>query len=146
MDAELAGLAAASVTWVASLDDSAWDAVRDRLARVLAADGREGEEAAAGDLDELRSELRTARREADAASVAEAEAVLRMRLLRAVVARPEAADELRALLEEPRPEGTVEPRNVIISGSSQGTVVHGGTVSGNIHFGGDQHQASTPPG
>ncbi|EHM26642.1 hypothetical protein SPW_4962 [Streptomyces sp. W007] len=86
-----------------------------------------------GELEESREELAAARAAADDEAVADVEEEWRIRLRRALRANPEAADELRALIEELSPLGsagpTVSVTNSISGGTQNGPVFQGQTFS-----------------
>ncbi|MFD4170062.1 hypothetical protein ACFWQ1_07065 [Streptomyces albidoflavus] len=120
MDAELAALAASGATSLVGLMVSdAWSATRGR-ARLFARGGDEDQ--VAGELTAARDELAEADRNGDEEHRADIREEWQLRLRRLLRADPEAAAELRALLDEIAP---AEP--------SAGGVVINNTVSGGTH-------------
>ncbi|MFJ4435198.1 hypothetical protein [Streptomyces sp. NPDC088923] len=110
-----------------------WTAVRERVARFFSrGDGDLGEvERVETDLEEARGELLTAGEDREVAE--DVEAAWRLRFRRALRAHPEAADELRALLDELTPQ-----RDRTGSGDTYNSVsgtVHGGSVVQGRDFG-----------
>lgn len=134
MDAELTALAAAGATaLVQQMVTESWAQARDRVARFFAR-GSGDEEALAGELEEARIEVVAARGAEDEATAADVQAEWRSRLRRRLAADPEAAAELRALLEELSPEPDARaPRvtitnNTISGGTLYGTSIQAGTI------------------
>ncbi|MCX4516351.1 MULTISPECIES: hypothetical protein [Streptomyces] len=132
MEAELTALAASGATaFVGLMVTEAWTQARGRVARFLARG--EDVDVIDGELEESREELAAARAAADDEAVADVEEEWRIRLRRALRANPEAADELRALIEELSPLGsagpTVSVTNSISGGTQNGPVFQGQTFS-----------------
>ncbi|PSK74518.1 hypothetical protein C6W96_00950 [Streptomyces sp. CS149] len=136
MEAELTALAASgATTFVGLMATEAWTQVRGRLVRFL---GRgENDEVIDAELEESRVELTAARADSDEETAADIEAEWRARLRRTLRANPEAADQLRDLLEELvplQPAGhTVSVTNTISGGTQHGPVLLGEKFS-NLTF------------
>ncbi|MGQ4726704.1 hypothetical protein ACUN3E_03495 [Streptomyces sp. Ju416(a)] len=136
MEAELTALAASgATTFVGLMATEAWTQVRGRLTRFL---GRgENDEVIDAELEESRAELTAARADSDEETAADIEAEWRARLRRTLRANPEAADQLRDLLEELvllQPAGhTVSVTNTISGGTQHGPVLQGEKFS-NLTF------------
>lgn len=133
MEAELAALAASGATTLIGLmATEAWTQARDRVAGFFSR-GREEE------LDLSRAELVAAREAGDDQAVADVEAEWRTRLRRRLQADPEAAAELRLLLDELTPQLPAQQvrdvRNTVSGGVQHGPVIQAGTISG-LTFGG----------
>ncbi|CAM5569585.1 hypothetical protein ACWIGF_11910 [Streptomyces diastaticus] len=142
MDAELAALAASGASSLVGLMVSdAWSATRERVARLFARGG--DEEQAAGELTAARAELAEADRRGDAEHRADIEEEWQLRLRRLLRADPEAAVELRRLLDETAPAQapapTLQVTNTISGGSQQGLVIQAGRI-GRLSAG-----SGTPP-
>ncbi|MFH9610679.1 hypothetical protein [Streptomyces sp. NPDC017448] len=107
MEAELTALAASgATTFVGLMATEAWTQVRGRLARFLGR-GEDGEVVDA-ELEESREELLAAHRDGDEEAAADVAAEWRIRLRRTLRDDPEAAGELRAILDDlapRRPDG-----------------------------------------
>ncbi|MFE6986392.1 hypothetical protein [Streptomyces griseus] len=136
MEAELTALAASgATTFVGLMATEAWTQVRGRVARFLARG--EDTEAVDAELEESRAELTAARADADEETAADIEAEWRTRLRRALRANPEAAAQLRDLLDELaplQPAGhTVSVTNTISGGTQHGPVFQGEKFS-NLTF------------
>ncbi|MEU6993594.1 hypothetical protein ABZ953_23440 [Streptomyces sp. NPDC046465] len=136
MDAELTALAAAGATaLVQQMVTDGWTQARDRVAGFFSR-GRGGEEdVLAGELEEARAELVAARGAGDEGTADDVRAEWRSRLRRRLAADPEAAAELRALLDELAPAsapeaqpGSVTYNNTISGGTYHATVIQAGTV------------------
>lgn len=122
MEAELTALAASgATTFVGLMATEAWTQVRGRVARILARG--EDTEAVDAELEESRAELTAARADADEDTAADIEAEWRTRLRRTLRANPEAADELRGLLEELAPQ---QPAGTTVS-------INHNTISGGTY-------------
>ncbi|MFF0502158.1 hypothetical protein ACFYUH_00950 [Streptomyces fimicarius] len=136
MEAELTALAASgATTFVGLMATEAWTQVRGRVARLLARG--EDTEAVDAELEESRAELTAARADSDEETAADIEAEWRTRLRRALRANPEAAAQLRDLLDELaplQPAGhTVSVTNTISGGTQHGPVFQGEKFS-NLTF------------
>jgi hypothetical protein len=131
VDAELTALAAAGATaLVQQMVTDGWTQVRDRVVALFSR-GRD-EEAVQGELEESRADLVAARDAGDEEAVADAKAEWRNRLRRALRADPEAAAELRALLDELTPSADDQPKgtvyNAITGGVQHGMVIQAHSV------------------
>ncbi|WP_200305122.1 hypothetical protein [Streptomyces adelaidensis] len=132
MDAELAALAAAgATTLVQSMVGDGWAGLRDRVASFFSR-GR-NEEDVQEDLEESRAELVAAQDTGDEEAFADVQAEWRNRLRRTLRADPNAAAELRALLDELAPErsdrGGGSTYNTINNGVYRNsTVIQAGTI------------------
>ncbi|WP_405654263.1 hypothetical protein [Streptomyces sp. RK9] len=134
MDAELTALAAAGATaLVQSMVGDGWTHARERVVgfftRRRADNGDNAAGAAvAGELDEAREELVAARDAEDADTAADVQAEWRNRMRRALRDDPEAAAELRVLLDELAPDGAEEGRGGSVRNSISGGVQHGHVI------------------
>lgn len=136
MDAELTALAAAGATaLVQSMVGDGWTHARERVVgfftrrRAENGDGADGAAVAvAGELDEAREELVAARDADDADTAADVQAEWRNRMRRALRGDPEAAAELRLLLDELAPDGGEEGRGGSVRNSISGGVQHGNVI------------------
>ncbi|MET9528964.1 hypothetical protein ABZY02_00070 [Streptomyces sp. NPDC006649] len=127
MDAELTALVTAgATTLVQQMATDAWSRTRDRVAAFLARRGSADPSAVAAELDAARAELATARQDGDEETAADVQGEWRQRMRRALVADPDAAAELRALLDELTPPVTA-PQIGSVSNSFSG-VAHNSTV------------------
>lgn len=129
MEAELVTLIGTGATTVVGLMvTDAWEQAKQRLSRLLA---RGGEPAAvAGELEESRTALVAAAGTPDQEDLtADLTASVRLQLRRLITQNPDAADELRILLDEftpalrPDPAGTVH--NNIGGGTFHSPVLQG---------------------
>ncbi|WP_032918264.1 hypothetical protein [Streptomyces rimosus] len=136
MDAELTALATAGATaLVQQMVTEGWAQARQRVAAFFSRRGGGGEEEALeGELEVSRTELVAAQRGGDEAGEADVEAEWRVRLRRALRDDPAAAEELRRLLAELRPD--TEPgvtvrdvHNTMTGGAHRGTVIQAGVIS-----------------
>lgn len=139
MEAELVALATAGATaLVQQMVTDTWSSARDRIVGFFSR-GPADPEAVGADLDAARAELVDAQRSADEGTVADIQAEWRSRMRRTLQADPQAAAELRALLEELAPslpaQQAVEVHNTISGGTQHGPVTQAGTI-GSIHLGG----------
>lgn len=133
LDAELAALAASGASSLVGLMVSdAWAATRERVARLLARGG--DEEQAGAELAAARAELAEADRNGDEEHRADVQEEWQLRLRRLLRADPEAATELRRLLDDIAPAQAPGPAfqvtNTISGGSQQGIVIQAGHVGG----------------
>ncbi|MFH8343219.1 hypothetical protein [Streptomyces sp. NPDC018045] len=136
MDAELATLAAAGATaLVQQMVTEGWTQARQRVAEFFARRRGGGEEEAlVGELEVSRAELVAAQRNGDEDGAADVTAEWRVRLRRALRDDPAAAEELRRLLAELRPDEGVrvevrEVHNTISGGTHSGTTIQAGVVN-----------------
>ncbi|MEV0319511.1 hypothetical protein ACIBKX_01165 [Streptomyces sp. NPDC050658] len=133
MDAELTALAAAGATaLVQQMVTDGWGQVRGKVVGFFSR-GREGDEdVVEGELEEARAELAAARDSSDEEAEADVLAEWRGRMRRTLRADPEAAGELRALLDELAPQGEPERRgdvyNTISGGVQSGFVIQSGSI------------------
>jgi len=125
VEAELAALAASgATTLVGAMVSDSWNQVKQRVGALFARGG--SAQPATEELDLSRGELVAAREAGDDDSAADVETEWRVRLRRLLQADPDAAEELRSLLEElsqvaaPAQAGSVH--------NSFSGVVHGGSV------------------
>lgn len=135
MEAELTALAASGATaFVGLMVTEAWTQARGRVARFLARG--EDVDVIDAELEESREELIAARRNGDEDGAADVAAEWRIRLRRALRDNPEAAEELRELLDElaPRPTGTTVSinHNTINDGTYNGPVIMAHSIHGGV--------------
>ncbi|GHC64584.1 hypothetical protein [Streptomyces flavofungini] len=131
MDAELTALAAAGATaLVQSMVGDGWASARERVVGFFTRRRAEGGDGGvvAGELDEAREELVAARDADDADTAADVQAEWRNRMRRALRDDPEAAAELRVLLDELTPDGGEEGRGGVVRNSISGGVQHGNVI------------------
>ncbi|MHC3471720.1 hypothetical protein ACYF6T_23900 [Streptomyces sp. 7R007] len=131
MDAELAALVGTGATTVVGLMvTDAWEQTKQRLVRILARTGRA--DTVGEDLDESRAALAAAAGTPDEPHVtADVTATLRLRLRRLLEQHPDAADDLRHLVEDLAGSGPVV--NTISGGTQYGPVFQGHSFS-NLTF------------
>ncbi|MEW2525078.1 hypothetical protein [Streptomyces sp. NPDC047071] len=138
MDAELAALAGAGATaLVQAMVGDGWAAARGRVVAFLGRRRGTDEDQAGGALDETRDDLLAARAAGDADAEADARAEWRNRMRRALRADPDAAAELRLLLDELGRGGDDRGgvvHNTISGGVQRGNVIQAHTV-GDVHLG-----------
>ncbi len=134
MEAELTALAASATAFVGLMVTEAWTQARGRVARFLARG--EDVDVIDAELEESREELIAARRNGDEDGAADVAAEWRIRLRRALRDNPEAAEELRELLDElaPRPTGTTVSinHNTINDGTYNGPVIMAHSIHGGV--------------
>ncbi|MEU3265474.1 MULTISPECIES: hypothetical protein [Streptomyces] len=152
MEAELTALAASGATaFVGLMATEAWNQVRGRVARFLAR-GEDGEDSEAVDaeLEESRVALLAARRSGDEDGAADVTAEWRIRLRRALRDNPEAARELRELLDELEPHQPAAPTVTVNNSTNGGTyysqVIQGHDISGLTFNGGGAVGSRPEPG
>ncbi|MGJ5896887.1 hypothetical protein DF268_18795 [Streptomyces sp. V2] len=122
MEAELVALAGTGATTIVGLmATEAWDQVRQRVVRLFARGGDGGADAMDGELTASRTALVAAPEE----ETADVTASVRMRLRRLLAENPEAAEELRLLVEEFTPAQNDSVRNTISGGTFNGPVLMG---------------------
>ncbi|MEV0221233.1 hypothetical protein [Streptomyces sp. NPDC050704] len=125
MDAELTALAAAGATaLVQQMVTDGWGSVRDRVGALFSR-GRD-EDVVVAELEESRADLVAARDGEDEEAAADVQASWRSRLRRTLRDDPEAAAELRALLDElAQPSIASAPGTLhnTVSGSVQNSTV-----------------------
>ncbi|WP_175407655.1 hypothetical protein [Streptomyces sp. TRM64462] len=145
MEAELVALATAGATaLVQQMVGDGWAGARTRVAAFLARRSGRDADAVDAELDDVRDELVAAQNsgDADALAAAREEALVewRARMRRTLRDDPEAAAELRALIDElaegPAQTGqaVVEARNTISGGVQHGTVIQTGSI-GSLNLG-----------
>ncbi|MXG28606.1 hypothetical protein [Streptomyces sp. YIM 132580] len=143
MEAELAALAASgATTFVGLMATEAWSQVRGRLARFLARGDDSG--AVDAELEESREELVAARRSGDEESAEDIAAAWRVRLRRALRDNPEAAGELRDLLDELAPHQATGP-TVTVNNSTNGGTYYGQVIQAHDIAGLTFHGGGTAP-
>ena len=130
---ELTGLAMAGATaLVTQMVTDGWAQMRDRVAAFLTRRRGGDEESVQGELERSRDDLVAARDAGDEETAADIQEEWRARLRRTLRNDPQAAAELRSLLDEltPSPEsgsgGVVH--NTISGGVQHGTVIMAHTV------------------
>lgn len=149
MEAELVGLASSGATALVGLMVSdAWTTVRGRMSRFLSRSTEDDDESETvlGELEVSRDELVAARADGDDGLAGDVEAQWRIRLRRLLAEDPDAAYELRSLLDElapPRGEGRYEGVHNEISGGRQNVVVQGRDFS-RLTFGGRDGPPTAP--
>ncbi|MFF6812226.1 hypothetical protein ACFZAG_20385 [Streptomyces sp. NPDC012403] len=110
MDPEIAALAGTAGTTVVTLMvTNAWESARDGMVALWRRFQPARAESVGEELEAGREELLLARRAGDAASEAELTAEWQGRVRRFLLAQPEAADELRRILDELNPSLPEEP-------------------------------------
>jgi hypothetical protein len=127
---------AGATALVQQMATDGWTSVRDRMAGFFTARGAGTAEAVEADLESARAELTEAHLadgdETAAQTAEDLRTEWRNRLRRTLRADPEAAAELRALLEELSPGAparqTGDVRNVFNGGTVHGTVVQIGMI------------------
>ncbi|MFJ8000677.1 hypothetical protein ACIQ7D_26685 [Streptomyces sp. NPDC096310] len=133
MEAELVALATAGATaLIQQMATDGWSGARARVAGFLAARGWGSADSVGSDLDTARAELTAARREDDTEAVDDLHAEWRGRLRRTLRADPEAAAELRVLLDELSPgvasQQARDIHNEISGGTYHEPVIQAGMV------------------
>ncbi|MFH8341414.1 hypothetical protein [Streptomyces sp. AM6-12] len=137
MEAELVTLVGTGATTVVGLmATEAWEQAKRRLVRIFARGGEAG--AVAGELEESRTALATAAGTADEQDLtSDLTASVRLRLRRLLEQNPDAAAELRLLVEEFAPLVRTGPpgavHNSITGGTQHGPVIQGHTFT-NLTF------------
>ncbi|GLF98569.1 hypothetical protein [Streptomyces yaizuensis] len=138
MEAELVALATAgAAALVQQMVQESWGPARERLARFFSR-GAADPDTVTAELETSRAELLEAQEEQDEEAAADVLAEWRVRMRRTLRDDPEAAAELRTLLEEIAPAGaagtTTVVHNTISGGTQHGTVIQAGTI-GQVHQG-----------
>ncbi|MEW1612970.1 MULTISPECIES: hypothetical protein [unclassified Streptomyces] len=149
MEAELTALAASGATaFVGLMVTEAWNQARGRVAGFLARG--EDSDAVDAELEESRAELIAARRNGDEDGAADIAAEWRVRLRRALRDNPEAAGELRDLLDELAPHQHAAPTVSVTNSTNGGTyysqVIQGNDISGLTFNGGGTVAPRQEPG
>ncbi|MEV7865979.1 hypothetical protein AB0P17_07730 [Streptomyces sp. NPDC088124] len=144
MEAELVALAAAgATTLVQQMATDGWSAARDRVAGFFAARGWGSAESVGSDLDTAHADLTAARQDDDAEAASDIQAEWRNRLRRTLRADPEAAAELRSLLDELSPPPSTRQathlHNTIRGGTFNEPVIQIGQQVGKIDKIGGRH-------
>lgn len=122
MEAELVALAGTGATTIVGLmATEAWDQVRQRVVRLFTRGG----DGSANAMDDELTASRTALVAAPEEETADVTASVRMRLRRLLAENPEAAEELRLLVEEFTPAQNNSVRNTISGGTFNGPVLMG---------------------
>ncbi|GGT23926.1 hypothetical protein [Streptomyces purpureus] len=144
MEAELVALATAGATaLVQQMVGDGWGQVKGRVTAFFARRAGTDPEAVGEELETVRAELLTADESGDAQAVSEAQAEARTewraRMRRTLRADPQAAAELRALLDELTPptpgrETGLEVHNTMSGGVQHGTFIQAGTI-GSVNHG-----------
>ena len=139
MEAELVALATAGATaLVQQMVTDTWTSVRERAVAFFSR-GSASPESVGAELDAARAELVDAQQSTDEETAADIQAEWRSRMRRTLLADPQAAAELRLLLQELSPQEQARPtfdvHNTISGGTQHGPVIQTGTI-GNIHLGG----------
>lgn len=110
MDPELAALAGtAGTTLVSLLATDAWHGVSERLPLLWRRARPDREQSVAAELDSSREELLSARAMDDPETEAEVRAEWQGRIRRLLIAHPEVAEDLRALLADVTPDEAARP-------------------------------------
>ncbi|MEU8542612.1 hypothetical protein AB0C52_21975 [Streptomyces sp. NPDC048717] len=139
MEAELVQLATAGATvLVQQMVGDGWERARTRIARFFAARSGADEQAVGAELDAARDELVRAEQGGDGEIADEARAEARVewraRMRRSLLADPESAADLRAILDEltgepdTPPQPTLVVHNTISGGSNHGLFIQTGTI------------------
>ncbi|MHC5903899.1 hypothetical protein ACVNF4_08320 [Streptomyces sp. S6] len=124
MEAELVALAGTGATTIVGLmATEAWDQVRQRVVRLFTRGGDPS--ALDGELTASRAALIAAPDE----ETADVTASVRLRLRRLLAENPEAAAELRLLVEEFAPKQDGSTHNTISGGNFNGPVIMGRDVN-----------------
>ncbi|MET7637798.1 hypothetical protein [Streptomyces sp. NPDC005438] len=139
---ELATLAAEGASaLVALMVTDSWERVKGRVAAFLSRGRQEDAGSAEEELDLSQGELVNARDEGDEEAADDLQATWRSRLRRVLREDPAAADELRALLEEVRPQLPAQDNSQVHN--SVGVVHSGAQVYQGRDF---SHLTIRPPG
>ncbi|MEW1680206.1 hypothetical protein [Streptomyces sp. T12] len=124
MDPEIAALAGTAGTTVVTLMvTNAWESARDGMVALWHRFQPARAESIAEELEAGRADLLLAREAGDAESEAELTAEWQGRLRRFLLARPEAAEELRRVLDElnPRLPGDTGPEQIRMEARASGS-------------------------
>lgn len=124
MDPEIAALAGTAGTTVVTLMvTNAWESARDGMVALWRRFQPDRAESIGEELEAGREDLLLARRAGDAASEAELTAEWQGRVRRFLLARPEAADALRRILEEvnPSPPGELGAERIRLQARASGS-------------------------
>ncbi|MFJ8646769.1 hypothetical protein ACIRNI_11655 [Streptomyces sp. NPDC093546] len=144
MEAELVALATAGATaLVQQMVGETWEQAKGRIVAFFARRAGTDPEAVTAELDAVRAELLAAEETGDERTTADAQAEARTewraRMRRTLQADPEAAGELRAMLDEllpalPAAGPTTTTHNSITGGIQHGTVIQTGSI-GSLNLG-----------
>jgi hypothetical protein len=139
MEAELIALAAAgATTFVQQMAADSWAQARDRIVSFLSRHRSSEEDLVEAELETSRGELVAAMRADDEQTPLDVETEWRTRLRRTLLANPDAASELQAILDDLAPQGREEQamdvQNTISGGVQHGPVIQAGHV-GTLNFG-----------
>ncbi|MCX5371122.1 MULTISPECIES: hypothetical protein [unclassified Streptomyces] len=142
MEAELMALAASgATTFVQQMAADSWAQARDRIVSFFSRRSGSEEDVIEGELETSRGELTLAMESGDEQTALDVEAEWRTRLRRTLLANPEAASELRSILDELAAhrddQQVANVYNTISGGVQHGPVIQAGNV-GTLSFG-------TPP-
>lgn len=134
---ELTELAVAGATaLVTQMVTDGWAQVRDRLAAIFARGSGTDEELVQGELETARAELVAAREAEDTQAADDVLAEWRNRLRRTLRAYPEAAAELRSLLDGLEPATAEQGNGGNVHNTISGGVQHSSVVQiGNLTVG-----------
>lgn len=132
-------LAAAGATaFVQQMAADSWGQARDRIVSFFSRRSGGEQDVIEGALETSREELTSATESGDEQTALDVEAEWRMRLRRTLLAHPEAASELQAVLDELAADrdgqSVANVHNVISGGVQHGPVVQAGSV-GSLSFG-----------
>ncbi|QXE37415.1 hypothetical protein KQY30_27530 [Streptomyces sp. GMY02] len=135
MEAELVALATAGATTIVQqMATDGWTRARDRVVAFFSARGATTPESVEADLETTRAELTTAQHDGDEETTQDLHAEWRTRLRRTLRADPEAAAELRALVDELTPpvptQQTRDVYNTFSGGTNHGPVIQAGNIDG----------------
>lgn len=130
MEPELVALATAGATaLVQQMATDGWTSARDRMVTFFSRRGSASPAAVEEELDTVRAELVAAQGNEDEDLVADVRSEWRLRLRRTLAADPEAAAELRALLDELTPDAAESrPGSVVYNNTFSGGVSHGPVI------------------
>ncbi|MDQ0766995.1 hypothetical protein [Streptomyces canus] len=139
MEAELIALAATgATTFVQQMAADSWAQARDRIVSFLSRHRGSEENLVEGELETSRGELVAAMQVGDEQTALDVEAEWRTRLRRTLLAHPDAATELQAILDDLAPQARddqgMDVHNTISGGVQHGPVIQAGHV-GTLNFG-----------
>jgi hypothetical protein len=126
---ELTGLAVAGATaLVTQMVTDGWTQARDRVAAFLARRRGGDEEAVQGELERSRADLVAARDAGDEETAADIQEEWRIRMRRTLRNDPQAAAELRAILDELAPAPDTRSGGIVNNNTISGGVYHGPVI------------------
>ncbi|MEU0271272.1 hypothetical protein [Streptomyces sp. NPDC006307] len=137
MEAELVALATAGATaLVQQMVGESWEQAKGRIVAFFARRAGTDPEAVTAELDAVRAELLAAEESGDERTTADAQAEARTewraRMRRTLQADPEAAGELRAMLDELMPtSGSITVNNTVNDGVYHAAVIQAGFIGRN---------------